>query len=277
MKYLFIVIAVFLYIPSDGQPGNEIARLTTYGVRINVPDMKKALQFYRGILGFQVRRASLDSNTVILQPATGDDRIILKKVNYLLPQQENESGACLTLQVNNLDSSIESLKEKGIDLTRQSIRKEGVGYAIYIYDPFGTRISLMHETVVKNAAFNEPRIYNYGFYIPDMQKGRQFFTRQLGFTERTLNYLPLDLPLGHKSGSFAFMLHTRDNIKSIRYNSTDNEPVVILFQTKDIQRLIAEMSVQKILTKKMTEDPVTGRAVSFYDPFGYLSEVIEAR
>ena len=62
----------------------------------------------------------------------------------------------------------------------------------------------MHQTVLSRwSRFKEPRLYNYGFLIPDMEAGRDFYSNKLGFVVRSEKYLPLDLPLGHKDKSFA--------------------------------------------------------------------------
>jgi hypothetical protein len=67
----------------------------------------------------------------------------------------------LTLQVNDLGQSIAKLKSGGVRFAEAEPRKEAVGNAIFILDPFGRRISLMHQTIVKAPTFKEPRIYNF--------------------------------------------------------------------------------------------------------------------
>jgi predicted enzyme related to lactoylglutathione lyase len=243
--------------------------LKIYGVQINVTDMKKALAFYADVLGFEIGKSTPDSNRVWLRPKTGSDILFLNKVSYLLPINDKEARPSLTLQVNHLDSAIMTLKSKGINIDKSAKRKEGVGYAIYLEDPFGTRISLMHETVVQNPHFSEPAIYNYGFYIPDMTIARKFFTNQLGFVSLSEKYLPLDLPLGNADKSFAFMLHTREGVEAIHYNSPDNEHIVILFRCDDLDKTMTAFKDKKI--------NIDGPMFYFYDPFGYISKVIEPK
>lgn len=249
-----------------------------FGVQINVTNMSEALKFYTGILDFDIEKGDSTSQTVLLKPGTGSDVILLNKVPYLLPAGEKEAKATLTLQVNNLDSSIVRLKAKGVDFEKYQKRKEGVGYAIFLDDPFETRISIMHETVVENPHFAEPRVYNYGFYVPDMNIARNFFTSGLGFVVRSEKYLPLDLPLGNKDKSFAFMLHTRSGTEAIHYNSADNEHIVILFKCEDISKSISELVTKsiKLVTTKVDTTSL-GKTISFYDPFGYISKLVEVK
>jgi len=260
------------------EPRLQAQPIKTYGVKINVTNMEKAITFYHDILGFSIVPGGTDSNMTMLSPGTGVEALLLKKVSYLLPRSDNEAGATLTLQVNNLDSTVALLKSKGMQFKNYGKRKEGVGYAIYIDDPFETRLSLMQETAISNSHFKEPRIYNYGFYVPDMLAANEFFVSRLGFTIRSEKYLPLDLPLGHSDGTFAFMIHYRDKIEPIHYNSTDNEHIVVLFQCKSLDKIMAFLKEKDIKFLSDKTDTQTGsRRISFYDPFGYLSQIIETK
>lgn len=250
--------------------------LKTYGVQLNVTDMGKALRFYSDVLGFETVRNDSSNGTILLKPKTGNDKIVLNKVFYLLPVADKEARASLTLQVNDLDSAIASLKSKGLHFGTYQKRKEGVGYAVYFDDPFGTRLSMMHETVVSNPHFEEPKVYNYGFYLPDMDSAIAFYSTRLGFPLRSKKYLPLDAPLNNPDGSFGFMLHTREGVQAVHYNAAANEHVVLLFRTANIGQAIEALKAKgvKVASQKIAQTTL-GKTVSFYDPFGYLSLLIE--
>ena len=249
--------------------------MRTYGVKINVTELDKGVNFYCNTLGFE--EESRTTSDIFLK--TNDKtKLIIHKVTNLLPEGNTEARAGLTLQVNDLDKTIAYLKSKGVDFGAESKRKEGVGYAIYLNDPFGTKISLMHHTITKIEPFTEPQIYNYGFKIPDMTKAIRFCVTDLGFVERSKNYLPNDMPLGHADGSFGLMLHFREGTEAIRHNSTDSEHLVILFRTSNLElttSLLRKRGV-KFLENKPIDTPL-GKSISFYDPFGYLSELIEVK
>lgn len=55
----------------------------------------------------------------------------------------------------------------------------------------------MHQTIVRVEPFKEPKLYNFGYRVPEMQAARDFYANKLGFIARSEKYLPLDLPLGH--------------------------------------------------------------------------------
>ncbi len=249
--------------------------IRTYGIKINVTDLEKARKFYGNTLGFGLksetaRYIELDSRDII--------KLFLYKVPLLLPESKNETKVAFTLQVNDIDASIQTLKGKGVDFGDEQKRKEGVGYAIYIKDPFETAISLMHQTVGDQSPFEEPRIYNFGVLVPDMDRAITFYSEMLGFVQRSNRYLPLDMPLGHADKSFGFMLHYRIGTEPTRHNTSSNEHVVILFQTDNLDKAIGMLKEKGVqfLEKKPVETEL-GRHISFYDPFGYLSELYEVK
>jgi predicted enzyme related to lactoylglutathione lyase len=270
-----VVVAGLIIMASCSKKAYIQTDFKAYGVQINVTDMAQAIAFYRDVLGFSIKQPDPNGNLVMLTAQTGPDAIFLNKVSGLPPENDNQTRASFTLQVNNLDSCIAVLKNKGMRFGKYQKRKEGVGWAIYIDDPFGTRISLMHETIVDNPPFKEPRVYNYGFYVPDMDAAKAFFT-SLGFVVRSEKYLPLDLPLGHSDKSFAFMLHQRDGTQPVQYNSANNEHIVILFRCNDIRKAKTALKSKKIKLAKGEDSPFW-KAISFYDPSGYVSKVVEIK
>jgi predicted enzyme related to lactoylglutathione lyase len=148
--------------------------IRTYGVRINVTDMDKAIDFYSRQLGFEIESKRYYPNLVELK-SNDHNKLVLKLVRNLVAEGPKDVKAGLTLQVNDYDKAVAGLKERGVDFGTNVKRKEGVGYSIYFSDPFGTQLSTMQVTVVKEEPFAEPRIYNYGILVPDMDKAREFF------------------------------------------------------------------------------------------------------
>ncbi len=242
-------------------------------LKINVDDMNKALAFYVDKLGFEVADRQGFPQEVVFR--TDDHfKLILSKVKKLRKTEDSDTHVGLTLQVNDLDQAIAKMKSLGVEFAETKPRKEGVGNAIYIFDPFGRKISLMHEIIVKNDPFTEPKIYNFGLYIPDMSAGREFYENRLGFVARSKKYLPLDMPLGHQDKTFAFMLHYRDWVKSIKSEYPKTAPFyMIVFKTADLMQSVKEMKQNniKIISAKK------GKSVFFEDPFGNVSELFESK
>lgn len=279
MKALIISFSLFALLTSDldlmaQSKKSELIR--TYGIKINVTDMDKAIDFYSEKIGFEIESKKNYPNMVVLK-SNDNNKLILNLVRNLILEGPNDVRTGLTLQVNDYDQATELLKSKGVDFGDNVKRKEGVGYSIYFSDPFGTQLSTMQVTVYKEEPFTEPRIYNYGILIPDMEKARAFF-KTLGFVERSERYLPLDMPLGHSDNSFGFMLHYRDGIESLHYNTANDEHIVILFQTNDIEAKIKEMKESniKFVQSKIQQNEL-GKYISFRDPFGLVYELVEIK
>jgi predicted enzyme related to lactoylglutathione lyase len=134
----------------------------------------------------------------------------------------------------------------------------------------------MHQTVVKTEPFKEPKIYNFGYLVPDMQIGRDFYSNKLGFVVRSERYLPKDLPLGHKNKSFAFMLHYRPGVESVR---TDYPRVTafntLVFETFNLAAATEELKKNGVKILSAHKKSRAGNYVLIEDPFGNVSELVE--
>lgn len=247
--------------------------MRTYGIKINVTDLEIAVNFYCNKVGFKIKSRNAEYVHLI---SNDENILILNQVPQFLPERPQDTKAGLTLQVNDLDQAIARLRSNGVDFGDEQKRKEAVGYSIYAKDPFGKAISFMHQTIVNTPEFTEPRIYNYGFAVPDMTKAIEFYSGILGFSQRSQKYLPYDMPLGHLDGSFGFMLHYRDGIEPIKHRSPDSQHVVIIFKTSDLDSAIAMLKKNGVIfLQQKPQLGSLGRYMSFVDPFGYISEVIE--
>ena len=263
-------------LPASAAQEDAALAIRTHGVKLNVEDMDKALSFYCDTLGFVIDNRSRYPQQVSLK--TGERiKLILQTVKALRPMVAKESRAALTLQVNDLDQAIAKLKAKGVKFAETEKRTEGVGQAISIVDPFGRAISLMHQTIVKVEPFPEPKIYNFGYTVPDMQVAREFYSRTLGFVVRSEKYLPLDLPLGHADKTFAFMLHYRPGTQPVADRAAKAAPfTVLVYETENLDGVIAKLKRSGVTVWQETEaGSGQGRGIRFADPFGNLSELVE--
>ncbi|MBI4749662.1 MAG: VOC family protein [Acidobacteria bacterium] len=259
--------------------------IRTHAVKLNVTDMGKALAFYTTQLGFQVADRSGFPNSVLLE-TNERVKLVLNRVKKLRKTSPTDTDASFTLQVNDLDQAIARMKSLKVQFAEKHPRKEGVGNAISIVDPFGRSISLMHQTIVKVEPFQEPRLYNFGFTVPEMESARRFYTEVLGFQVRSEKYLPLDLPLGHSDKSFAFMLHYRAGIRPVEYKPKQGAAFnTVVFETDqfDLATQALQQAKGQILSNGVTSKGTntksgtggSGRSLTFLDPFGNVSELIE--
>lgn len=301
MQQFVILWAMFWFLQAGiaiNQPNHETSGVSlataqppiirTHAVKLNVTDMEKALAFYTTQLGFQVADRSGFPNYVVLE-TNERVKLVLNLVKKLRKTSPTDSDASFTLQVNDLDQAIARMKSLKVQFAEKHPRKEGVGNAISIVDPFGRSISLMHQTIVKVEPFQEPRLYNFGFTVPEMESARRFYTQVLGFQVRSEKYLPLDLPLGHLDKSFAFMLHYRPGIRSVAYKPHQGAALnTVVFETDQFDLATQFLEQAKIQTipdqsRNLTDQKHTStsgksnqqRTLSFLDPFGNMSELVE--
>jgi catechol 2,3-dioxygenase-like lactoylglutathione lyase family enzyme len=209
--------------------------LASVGVRINVPDLKKALAFYVDVLNFERVAGRDDSSTAVLK-AKNDRLIFLVEAKRVRPFASGEAHPMLTLQVANLDAARQKLIQHNVALADAGPRMEGVGVALTLRDPFGTLISMMQLTPSAARSIEEPRVYNTGLMIPSMADERELFAA-LGFAELSARFLPIDMPLGFPDRRFAFMLHYRDGLKASSARSPDDTPMVLVLATKNLDDL----------------------------------------
>ena len=259
-RHAFLLFVVFLALSAR-------AAIRPHRLKINVTDLAKAVAFYCDKLGFAIE--SRTPKEVVLRAA--EVKLVLHEVARLRPASKTETALGFTLQVNDLDRAIKRMKELDIPFAESEPRTEGVGRAISILDPFGRRISLMHQTIVAVAPFEEPRLYNFGYTVPDMDAARAFYRGKLGFVERSERYLPRDMPVGTADGAFAFMLHQRPNVGAFDPKRAAGEPMnVLIYETNDLAATVAGLREAGV-----TVDERDG--VSFRDPFGNVAELVEVR
>ena len=274
----FIVIALdgFTHQKATAQPKETSLAMRTHGIKINVDDMDKAMAFYVNKLGFEIASRQDYPREVFLK--SGDDtKLSLRAVKKLQPPKPEDTRVSFTLQVNDLDQSIARMKSLGVEFAETEKRKEGVGYAISIKDPFGANLSMMHQTIVKVEPFKEPRIYNFGFLIPEMEAARSFYVGKLGFVVRSEKYLPLDLPLGHADKTFAFMLHYRPGkVQPVTSHYPTLPWHTIVFETSDLRSAAMELKQSGIkILSTSPEKNSEGNYLAFEDPFGNVCELLE--
>lgn len=236
--------------------------LKIYGVKIKVKDLELAKRFYTETLGFNIDNSVKNNNQIQLY--TNSIKIILEldETMIILPIK-SISQVSLTMQVNDLDETYKILTKKGITFLSDKKRKEGVGFSMKIFDPFGNQISLLQQTTSNTPQIVEPKIYNCGYYISNMGEARKFYTSIIGFIELTNRYLPDDMPLSYSDKTFAFILHkTRKE-----FNHFNTENMKIVFFTDDINSFL------KTIQENNINHSVSKNVVLFTDDSGIQSEV----
>lgn len=242
-------------------------QLKTLGVNIRVTDMDKAIDFYQNTIGFKIKSRKKHPNIVELE--NNGLQLWLKKVSKQRKTlYGEESQTILTLQTNNLDSVMAVYQTKGVKFVRE-VRENGVGHSAPFRDPFGNIISLLEQDKFPVPRFVEPKIYNLGLYLPDIEIAKAFYLDILGFEVRTLDYLPAVLPLNHIDQSLAIILHNKP-IQPVELPSLEVTQTNILLKTDNLKAFKTFLMQQNVEIIENAENA----GFAFKDVFGNILEVI---
>ena len=253
--------ALVLLVASSASAGDLVLR--HHGMRIQVPDLAEGARFYSEVLGFAIASRAADRVSLMA------DDVVLELGRSEAKRARGRDSVSLALLVHDVDAWIARLNAASVKLRSETKLTEGVGYSLPFEDPFGNTISLLQQTSREPAPFTEPKIYNMGIYVRDVEESTRFYTTRLPFIALSQKYLPRDLPLGHADRSFGFMLHVH---RSTHVNPEPGDvQKVLLFATPDLAAARVE------LTRRGVE-LVEGRGrLAFRDNDGIVHEVVEAK
>lgn len=244
--------------------------LKVHGVQINVTNIENAIDFYSGIIGFEIVQKSNE----FVELRNDGIALYLNKTNKKREvKYKIESQTILVLHVNNLDKSINQLTEKGV-IFIEGKNENGVGYSAKFKDPFGNVLSILEQSKFPVPVFKEPKIYNVGYYLPNMDEAKEFYCEKLNFTVRSNVYLPAALPLNQQDSIFAFMLHYRKVQPTML--TPDDTQTLIVFETKSLKRTTTHIKRNEIdIIKKAVKSSFKTKQLFIKDPFGCLSIIVE--
>ncbi len=239
-----------------------------YGVQVNVLNIDSALDFYSKNIGFKIisqdeENAELHNNGI---------RLRLEKVPYRRENKfSNESRTTLSFHTNDLDSLMNIFGKKGVSSVQGKI-ENGVGFSSKYKDPFGNEINFMEQSKFPVPWFKEPKIYNVGLTIHELESAKKFYCDVLGFKVRTTKFLPA-LPLGHKDGTFAFMLHEK-NVRPSKYDINETQ-LMIVFSVPNMSLFIYHLELWGIKFEAINNDKRDIDYLYLTDPFGNKCKIIQ--
>ena len=121
-------------------------------VVLRVPDMDKALAFYRGILGAEVERRIEKFGIVQLRAGqslidlvdVGTEWLRAEGAKPFTPDARNVDHVCLRIEPFDEGAIEKYLIDNGVEIGERGIRygAQGNGPSVYVRDPFGTVIEL---------------------------------------------------------------------------------------------------------------------------------------
>ena len=274
--FIAIITVAFFSLANCNKAQENIPALNlrVYGVKLKVPDMDEAIDFYSNKIGFEIK--SKGNYPIYVSLVTNDIELILEKTEIAKEvAYDKVSQTALTLQVNDLRKAIKRYKDKGIKFISK-IEEVGVGIAVQFKDPFGNVHSLLEQQIVRDPEFKEPRIYNVGFYLNNIPEARKLYTKILNFPVRTEKYFPPALPLSNWDGSFGFMLHEGKELEICESNYFTDSQTIIMYGTDDVQMAFNYLKSEgiKILHTKPQDSPF-GKYFAFLNDEDVPAEIVQ--
>ncbi len=109
---------------------------------------ERAKKFYEKTFGWRItHNPALDIYMVGTAPSDQRGRSTVPgTVNGMMSSRRNADAAtCLTIDVGDIDSAIESVKKNGGRIVQQKFEVPGTGTAAYFKDTEGNRVLLFHR------------------------------------------------------------------------------------------------------------------------------------
>lgn len=161
-------------------------------VRLTVADLKRALVFYRDILGYEVSR--LDDRSVVLTAGQGEIDFILTERPGATPKPRRTSGlfhaAILLPERRDLARVVHRLANSGWEIGGAS--DHGVSEALYLDDPDGNGL----EIYVDRPRESWPRNGEQVAMVTERLNFDRLFA-ELGGEEPSWDHIPAGTRIGH--------------------------------------------------------------------------------
>ena len=242
--------------------------LRFYGLRIFVNSPDTTSRFYQENFGFEI--AERTEKEIILE--TGSWPIYLEKSNdHITSSYPKVSRVGLTMETYKLLPRIDQFRLMGVSLYDSLLQRNGVGISIPFQDPSQNVLSLMEVQIRKVLSFEGLRIYNTGVTVGQMDEAMSFYEDILGLEEWSRKYLPDALPLKHKSGSFAFMIHYKKGLTKNQLAYGISPQMVLILATKNLKSFKKHL-IENNITFNSLEDSIVCQ-----DPAGNFIEILESR
>jgi catechol 2,3-dioxygenase-like lactoylglutathione lyase family enzyme len=280
---LLATLWMFAAAPAAQAQAEDPAALHIGGVKIKVTDLGEALAFYRDALGFPVVSGPASPTTVTLDgtvlPLTLEQ--VTRPARAGFPELTQVS---LSLQASDLHAAMARLKARGVVFMQDppepyGVNDQGVplGLATKFEDPSGNVLSMVEQQRDPEEAFDGIRVYNAGYYLPDVEVGRAFYCGKLGFKSLTESYYP-NIPVGRGDGPQYFMLHENEQARPVERAYPDEAQLVMVFTTGDLVAAMAALQAHGVVfLDEQPREGADGRYVAFRGPFGNVSELVERK
>ena len=246
------------------------APLRVIGVRLDVPDLERAVAFYTGVLGFELGRRRPPDEAEL---RSGPVPVVLHRVESAAHvDYPRDVETHLNFQVKDLDQVVAEMRRQNVDVLDPKPETAAIGKFTSVKDPAGNVIHLM-QLNSPSPGLAGPAMFNVGIKVTDMALARSFYCQKLGFEVFSEDYYPPTVPL-KKVGVIALTLHDNATAK-VRPGYPRVAETIVRLGTEDLAAARAELARRGIAFLPAAEAG-GGRppAEHFADPFGNVIELV---
>jgi predicted enzyme related to lactoylglutathione lyase len=236
-----------------------------WALEYGVADMKRAIDFYTEVLGFEVEENNCCTPMTVLR--NGQMRLLLHHVDAALAEA-GTAGVNINMRVGDIAMVAEAARRKGAVLVDKSPRAFALGQSMTIRDPFGNHINLLDIANDDKTAESKPVVFNIGVLVEELERGENFYTN-LGFQVYSRDYLP-DLPF-QRHGVAALVLHggAKAPVQPNRRHGT------IVLATSDLQSAIQALQSRGMIVEQRAKTSSAMGFAMLHDPSGNPLKLIE--
>ena len=233
-----------------------------FGLRVHVPEVPAAVEFYTAALGFE--RAGFAGQDATLL-GLGDFHLWLSRGSGEAAKPA-EAHTNLNLRVANLEAACAAVVDAGGSV--EGTQDFPLGRFAEARDPFGNLLHLLHVTVGDEPMTGEIDVFNVGLSSTSYEELEPYL-ELLDFEVHSRDYLPTALPY-RPTGATSLVAHagaTRPAVEGRRRN-------VVLLETVDLDAARGAIEAHG-LEPGATRPTPFGRVASLRTPAGLELQLIE--
>jgi catechol 2,3-dioxygenase-like lactoylglutathione lyase family enzyme len=247
------------------------------GLVVRVVDLDQAVEFYRGVAGFETVRVDWAAGSADL--VNGDVSLRLLKVrdaaHHVLP---GPSEAHLNLQVPSLDAALADAARRGVRQLADKPLGSAIGPNMPIADPAGNLLYLIEASggAGQQERPARPRVFNYGITVPAMPamaEARRFYEGLLGFKVYSEAYYPPVIPY-LPAGVLQVVLH-ESATQAAAPPAPDSAQMNLVLEVDDLDAACRDLGARGATVRAARDAAVPGRHAELVDPFGNVHLLVE--
>ncbi len=246
------------------------------GLVVRVVDLDQAVEFYRGVAGFETVRVDRAAGSADLLNGQVSLRLLKVRdaVHHVLP---GPSEAHLNLQVPSLDAALADAARRGVRQLADKPLGSAIGANMPIADPAGNLLYLIEASGGdQQERPARPRVFNYGITVPAMPAmaaARRFYEGLLGFKVYSEAYYPPVIPY-LPAGVLQVVLH-ESATQAAPPPAPDSAQMNLVLEVDDLDAACRDLGARGATVRAARDAAVPGRHAELVDPFGNVHLLVE--